>query len=188
MLRISSIAGVLVAMLAAGGISPVSAAQSSPVPRPFPTAGDRPTVPAGAQPEAPAPQRPIVTPAPPMAQSGAPTDAMLGAPGLIPASARFLEVFDIGRAQHCYLFGTNAPFAELVAYYKQVLKDGGRELFKAPAMQQFDLGKFQEQTMTYPPSVVVKDYAAGGDGYLYVNGTKEERFKSIIQIVPNPGR
>ena len=187
MTRIGSIA-VLVATLAAGGLSPAVRAQAAPVPRPFPTAGDRSAVPAGAQPEAPAPQRPIVTPAPPTAQSGAPTDAMLGFPGLIQPSAEFLEAFDIGRGQRCYLFGTNAPFAELVAYYKQVLKDGGRELFKAPAMQQFDLGKFQEQTMAYPPSVVVKDYAAAGDGYVQVVGSKDKRFKSIIQIVPNPGR
>ena len=110
-------------------------------------------------------------------------------PGVIYPTAEFLESFDIGRGQRCYLFGTNAAFAETVAYYKQTLKDGGRELFKSPtATQQFDLARFQEQTMAYPPSVVVKDYASAGDGYLHVDGTKEKRFKTIIQIVPAPGR
>ena len=110
---------------------------------------------------------------------------MLGIAGLINPSAEFLEMVDVGRGQRCYLFGTNATFTEMVAYYKQVLKDGGRELFKAPAMQQFDLGKFQEQTMAYQPSVVVKDYAFGNaEGYLHIEGTKEKRFKTVIQIVP----
>ena len=36
----------------------------------------------------------------------------------------------------------------------------GRELSKSPAMQQFDLGKFQDQAMAYQPSAVVKDYSA----------------------------
>src|SRR5437762_6946094 len=60
---------------------------------------------------------------------------------------------------------------------------------KAPAMQQFDLGKFQDQTMAYPPSVVVKDYSSGAtEGYLQVDGTRQRRFKTVIQIVPMPGR
>jgi hypothetical protein len=117
---------------------------------------------------------------------------MLGVPGVIYPTADFLTSFEIGRGQRCYLFGTNASFAEMVAYYRQVLKDGGRELFKTPAMQQFDLGKFQDQTMSYPPSVVVKDYASGSngatDGYLQVDGTRQRRFKTIVQIVPMPGR
>ena len=88
-----------------------------------------------------------------------------------------------------YLYGTSATFLDTVTYYKQLLKDGGRELFKAPAMQQFDLGRFQEQTMVYPPSVVVKDYAFGGsEGYLHVVGTREQRYKTIVQIVPGTAR
>ena len=51
-------------------------------------------------------------------------------------------------------------------------------------MQQFDLGKYQEETMAYPPSVVVKDYADGTSGYVHVKGTTERHFKTIIQIVP----
>ena len=105
--------------------------------------------------------------------------------GILAPGLEFLESFDASKDQRCYLYGTKAPFLETVAYYKQLLKDGGRELFKAPAMQQFDLGKFQELTMVYPPSVVVKDYAFGGSaGYLHVTGTKEVRYQTIVQIVP----
>ena len=65
------------------------------------------------------------------------------------------------------------------------MKNGGRTIFEAPAMQQWDLGKFQEQTMSYPPSIVVKDYSwNGSEGYLFVDGAKEKRFKTVIQIVP----
>ena len=114
---------------------------------------------------------------------------MLGVPGIIAPGLGFLESFDVGKGQRCYLYGTNATFLETVTYYKQLLKDGGRELFKSPAMQQFDLGKFQEQTMAYPPSVVVKDYAiSGSEGYLHVVGTKEQRYKTIVQIVPGTVR
>ena len=55
---------------------------------------------------------------------------------------------------------------------------------KLPAMQQFDLGRFDEDAMAYPPSVVVKDYTWNNSpGYLAVSGTTEKRFKTIIQIV-----
>jgi hypothetical protein len=155
------------------------AAQQPPPPQPFPRSGG----------SAPAP--PKATPAPPPAASataaaqdagGPPTDTTLGMPGLMFPNGEFLESFDAGRGQRCYLFGTDATFAEVLAYYKQALKDGGRELFKSPAMQQFDLGKFQDQTMTTQPAVVVKDYSAGG--YLQVKGTQSRRFATIIQIVP----
>jgi hypothetical protein len=83
------------------------------------------------------------------------------------------------------LFGSNTTYADNVAFYKKALKDGGRELFKAPAMQQFDIGRFRQETMAFPPSVVVKDYTwNNSEGYLFVDGTREKRFKTIIQIVP----
>ncbi len=167
------------------------AAQQPPPPQPFPRpAGSAapppaaPSQPAGS----PAPAAPAATTAAP-APGEAPTDASLGIPGIIFPSAQFLSAFELGRGQRCYLFGTDMSYAELVAYYKNVLKDGGRELFKAPAMQQFDLGKFQDETMAAPPSVVVKDYTfAGGEGYLHVDGMEMKRFKTVIQIVPMPGR
>jgi hypothetical protein len=106
--------------------------------------------------------------------------------------AEFLESFSAGFGQRLYLFGTNATFAEVVAFYKGELRTNGKELFKAPPMQQFDLDKFVEEKMAFPPSVVVKDYMwtglSGGlkDGYLFVDGTTEKRFKTIVQIVPGP--
>ena len=61
---------------------------------------------------------------------------------------------------------------------RNTLRDGGHELFKAPAMQQFDLGKFRDDAMAYPPSVVVKDYTwtIDGDpsaGYLVIDGASK---------------
>ena len=102
-------------------------------------------------------------------------------------TADFLEEFDAGRGQKYLLYGTDAPFETIVTFYRQVLKTGGRELYRAPAMQQFDLGRFQDDRMAYPPSVVVKDYATGEPtGYLFVNGVTEKRYRTVIQIVPPP--
>jgi len=129
-------------------------------PKPFPSAG--------------APQTP---PAAPM------SDSPIAAP-LYPA-AQFLEVIDAGKGQQFHLYGTDAPFADIVAYYKATMKNGGRVLFQAPAMHQFDLGRYQEETMAYPPSVVIKDYTwNGSEGYLHVSGGASKRYKTIIQIVP----
>jgi hypothetical protein len=134
-------------------------------------------------------QPPAVTTAP--APAGTPTEASLGVkffPG-----AEYLGSFDAGRGQRLYLFGTNAAFAEVVAFYKQQLR-GSSELFKEPAMQQFDIpgAKFQKESMAFPPSVTVKDYTwtgvTGGltEGYLFVDGATEKRFKTVVQIVPAP--
>ena len=75
-----------------------------------------------------------------------------------------------------------------VDYYKARLRNNGREIFETPATQQFELGRFDDDTMAFPPSVVVKDYSwSGWEGYLVVQGTTERRFKTIIQIVPGAG-
>jgi hypothetical protein len=169
-MRDLSLAALLIVM-------PVSAfAQTAPpVPKPFPgTTNPATSAPATAT---------VPTPAAPEAAAQATTPT--GVP-VYPA-AKFLESFDAGQGQQYQLYGVDAPFAEIVAYYKSVLKNGGRTLFQAPAMHQFDLGRFQEQTMAYPPSVVVKDYTWNGSaGYLHVVGTTETRYKTIIQIVPPP--
>lgn len=162
--------------------------QTPPVPKPFPQPGQTTppaTAPAKPGPSAtpPAPQSPTPPAALSAAPSGPPADASLGVP-LYP-TAQFLESFNAGRGQRYHLFGANAAYTEVVGYYRNVLKNGGRTIFEAPAMQQWELAKFQEQTMAYPPSVVVKDYTWGGaEGYLFVDGTTEKRFKTIIQIVP----
>jgi len=175
-----------------------------PVPRPFP----QPNQPSSPPPSSTTPPPSSTTPPPtaapkvpaqpapaPVATSTAvanrPTERDLGVP-IYPA-AEYLESYDAGHGQRFYLFGTNTAFADIVAYYKNMLHDSGRELFKAPAMQQFDLGKFRDDTMAYPPSVVVKDYtwAPDGqrsDGYLAVDGTRGKRYKTVIQIVPATGK
>ena len=100
-------------------------------------------------------------------------------------TAEFIDGFDAGSGQRYYLYGTDMPFEDIVAYYRGVLKNGGRELFREPPTRQFDLGRYQENTMAYPPSVVVKDYTWNGSpGYLAVSGTTEKRYRTVIQIVP----
>lgn len=150
------------------GAAPASAQTPPPRPLPFPTAGSAPAAPAPAQ--------------------VAPTDSALGAP-IYPAAV-FLETIDAGKGgQQYHLYGTDAPFADIVNYYKTTLRNNGRTIFQAPAMHQFELGRFQEQTMAYPPSVVVKDYLWNGSaGYLHVDGTVQRRFPTIIQIVPATGK
>ena len=154
--------------------------QTPPVPKPFPKPGQPGTVTtAPAPPTGPVTEKPAQPPT--QVPTGTPTEASLGAP-LYPTS-EFLESFDAGRGQRYYLFGTNAAYTEIIGYYKNVMKNGGRTIFEAPAMQQWELGKFQEQSMAYPPSIVVKDYTwNGSSGYLFVDGAKERRFKTIIQI------
>lgn len=155
--------GVLAVLVGAG---PVFANQTQGVqgPKPFPTPGT-----AQAPAAAPISESPIAAPLYPTAQ--------------------FLEVIDAGKGQQFHLYGTDTAFAEIVNYYKATLKNGGRVLFQAPAMHQFDLGRYQEETMAYPPSVVIKDYTwNGSEGYLHIAGAAGKRYKTIIQIVPAPLR
>jgi len=147
-----------------------------PVPRPFPGA---PTAPTQGKPADPA----GTTSGAARTAQAAPTAAELGNAPVYPG-AEYLDTFDAGRGQQYVIYGTNAPFTDIVAYYRNVLKSGGRELFKTPAMHQFDLGRFEEETMAFPPSVVVKDYTWNGSaGYLVISGTTEKRYRTIIQIV-----
>lgn len=111
---------------------------------------------------------------------------MLGLP--IYPSAQFIASYDAGHGQRYYLFGSEAKFPELVKYYQSVLKVRGTLVFDAPATQVFEIGRFREETMAFPPGVTIKDYTWNGSaGYLnpQKNG-KPERFPSVIQIVPAP--
>jgi hypothetical protein len=188
------------ALLAATLLTLCSTAQAAliqdvPPPQPFPRPGSR-TPPPSPAPSVPTPAAPAPTPAAPApaasaptAPSDQPTDESLGFPGIIYPTAEFLDAYDVGGDQRSYLFGTNLSHTEMIAYYRTILRDGGRELFRAPAMRQFDLGRFDDRTMAAQPSVVVKDYSFGNsEGYLHVDGTESRRFKTIIQIVPPPGR
>ena len=52
----------------------------------------------------------------------------------------------------------------------------------------FEVGRFREESMAFPPGVTVKDYTWGGAGG-YLNpkaGAQPERFPTIIQIVAVP--
>ena len=70
-----------------------------------------------------------------------------------------------------------------------MLKQKGELVFEEPPVHMFDIGRFREESMAFPPSVTVKDYTWGGaPGYLNPRrGAEPARFKTIIQIVPSPG-
>ncbi len=174
----------LVAFLAALPHALAAQTQQPPVPKPFPQPGQatKAAPPPAQQPPQQQPAKPATSPEP----TGAPTEATLGVP-LYP-NAEFITSYDAGQGQRYYLFGTNAPFATVVSYYKNVLKDKGELVFEEPPVHEFDIGRFREETMAFPPSVTVKDYTWGGmEGYLNPKpGAQPQRFKTIVQIVPIP--
>lgn len=182
---------------------PPALALGAQTPAPFP----RPAQPSGARPQPPPVQPPVAPPpsgqppagqpknpapsssAPPSAagqDAAAPTEITLGVP--VYPSATYLESYDAGRGQRFFLFGSEADFLQVVAFYKTALKQRGDLIFEEPPMQMFELGKFREETMAFPPSVTVKDYGWGGSqGYLNPKrGGSPARFRTIIQVVPAP--
>lgn len=101
-------------------------------------------------------------------------------------TAQFITSYDAGRGQRFYLFGVVSSYLEMVTYYRTALKQKGNELFEAPPTHQFEIGRFREETMAFPPSITIKDYTFGGSaGYPNAKrGGQPERFATIIQIVP----
>lgn len=173
----------VVALAVAIGVSAGSLAFAQP--KPFPRPGQPPPAPVPPPATQPPPAQPPATqpavPQPP----GSPTDTTLGLP--IYPGAQFISSFDAGLGQRYYLFGTNTSFADIVSYYKTVLKEKGELVFDAPAIHMFEVGKFKEETMAFPPGVTVKDYTwNGSEGYLHVKGPSGTRFRTVIQIVPVP--
>ena len=161
----------------------IAAAQS---PQPFPRPGEsRPGSPPSAQTPAPAKPQPA-KPVPPLKQPGDPTEATLGVP-IYPGS-QFIASYDAGRGQRYYLFGTTSDFAQTVTFYRNVLKQRGELVYEEPPIHMFDVGRYREETMAFPPGVTVKDYTwAGSAGYLNPKrGVEPSRFKTIVQIVPAP--
>jgi hypothetical protein len=156
----------------------LTAAQAPP---PFPKP-DRPA-PAPAAPTQP-PTKPA-TPTTKPAGAGVPTEATLGVP-LYPG-AIFIASYDAGRGQRFYLFGAAATFANMVTYYRTTLKQRGTDLFESPPTHQFEVGRFREETMAFPPSVTIKDFTWGGSaGYPNPKpGAQPSHFATIIQIVPS---
>lgn len=162
--------------------------QPPPVPQPFPRGGSpQQTAPA---PQSPPAQPPAASaPGKPGQPEAAPTEAMLGLP-LYPG-AQFLTSYDAGRGQRYYLFGSAAPFVDVVTYYRSALKQKGELVYEIPATHEFDVGKFREETMAFPPGVTVKDFQSDvSEGFPNPKpGGQPARFKSVIQIVPAvPGR
>jgi hypothetical protein len=115
-----------------------------------------------------------------------PSEAALGFP-IYPA-AQFIASYDAGRGQRYYLFGSTAPFADLVTYYRTQLKEKGNLVFDDPPTHMFEIGKFNNDTMAFPPGVTIKDWTSGGSkGYPSAKaGAPAARFPSIIMIVPAP--
>lgn len=162
--------GLLIAMLMSGGLIHGQA------PQPFP----KPPQPS---PTAPAPPKPG---AKPPAAPDVPSEATLGVP--VYPGAQFITSYDAGRGQRFYLYGVGATFADMVAYYRTALKQRGNDLFESPPTHQFEVGRFREETMAFPPSVTIKDFTWGGSaGYPNPKrGSQPQHFATIIQIVPAP--
>jgi hypothetical protein len=158
-----------------------SSQQQPPAPQPFPKPGSSQTAPPTSLPQPP----PVATPKPPSTQVDAPpNDATLGL--AVYPGAQFIASYNAGRGQRFYIFGSAAPFVDLVTYYRTLLRQKGDLVFEAPATHQFDIGKFNEDTMAFPPSVTIKDFQSDlSRGYPNPKpGGQPASFPTIIQIVP----
>jgi len=156
-------------------------------PQPFPRPNTAPPpTPSAPAPQAPPPAQPVARPAVPAADPGAPTEGALGFP-IYPA-AKFIASYEAGRAQRYHIFGATAPFADLVTYYRTVLEERGDRVFEEPPTHMFEVGRFSEETMAFPPGVTIKDWTSGGSaGYPNPKpGAQPARFPTIIMIVPVP--
>ncbi len=155
-------------------------------PRPFPQPGTRTVAPPPAALPAPVPE--TVQAPPPRAATvpGEPSAATLGLP-LYP-TAQFVTSYDAGRGQRYYLFGTTANFTEVVAYYRVQLKEKGNLVFDEPPTHMFEVGRFRDDVMAFPPGVTVKDWTFGGSqGYPNPKrGSQPARFPTIVILVPAP--
>ncbi len=146
-----------------------------PVPRPFPLPSS-PAAPRAAEQGEAASQDP----------GAPPTEALLGLP-LYP-NLQYIGSYDAGQGQRYYLFGTAAPFGDIVAYYSSVLRQRGSLVFDVPPTHMFEVGRFREDRMVFPPGVTVKDYTWGGlKGYPNPDPNGQpERFPTVIQFVAVP--
>jgi hypothetical protein len=103
-------------------------------------------------------------------------------------AAQFLSSYDAGRSQRFYVYGTTSPFADIVNFYRTQLDERGNLVFKEPPTHMFEVGRFREETMAFPPGVTVKDWTWGGSqGYPNPKlGAQPSRFPTVIIIVPPP--
>jgi len=142
---------------------------------------DQATPPASQRPQ---PPRAVTAPQPLFPEEPAPTEQVLGV--TVYPGAVFLTSYEAGKGQRFYLYGSTAGYTELLAYYRTLLKQRGTAIFENPATHIFEVGKYDENAMAFPPSVTIKDYTSGGNGG-FLNpkpGRSPERFPTVIQIVP----
>ena len=69
-----------------------------------------------------------------------------------------------------------------------MLKERGNQVFEEPPTHMFEVGRFREETMAFPPGVTIKDWTWGGtEGYPNPKPDGQPaRFPTIIMIVPAP--
>jgi hypothetical protein len=173
----------MVVALALGAALAASPVQTPPRPQPFPS----PAAPATQAPARPAqPIQPAAAPQP--SASEAPTEAVLGV--TVYPGAQFIASYSAGRNQRYYLFGSSASFSVLVTYYRTLLKQRGELVYELPATHEFDVGRFDDNTMAFPPGVTIKDFQSDvSRGFPNPKpGGEPARFPTIIQIVPVTGK
>jgi hypothetical protein len=134
--------------------------------------------------ETPVPELPTLPTDP-----SSPSDSSLGMP-IYPA-AQFIASYDAGRGQRYYVFGTTAAFNSIVTYYRSQLDEGGDRVFDEPPTHVFEVGRFDDDTMAFPPGVTVKDWLWGGSlGYPNPDPNPElgqpDRFPTVFVMVPAP--
>jgi hypothetical protein len=174
----------------------LAAQTPQPFPRPGETQAPRrpqpaPTAPA---PSPPAGQTPPATKQPTAPSSNQPQSSPDGAPPAtevwfpVYPAAQFLTSYDAGRGQRYYIYGATAPFADVIMFYRSQLDERGSLVFKEPPTHMFEVGRFRDETMAFPPGVTIKDWTWGGSaGYLNPKPKAQpQRFPTIIMIVPPP--
>jgi hypothetical protein len=126
------------------------------------------------------------TPAAASPEPVGPTPEELGLP--IYPGAKFITSYDAGLGQRFFLFGSTAAFADVVNFYKLQLKLRGELIFDVPATHTFEVGRYKDTEIAFPPGVTVKDYTwNGSDGFLNARpGASPARYPTVIQLVPAP--
>ena len=103
-------------------------------------------------------------------------------------AAQFIAAYDAGRGQQYLVYGSTAPFVDIVTYYRNQLRERGNQVFDDPLTHMFEVGRFRAEAMAFPPGVTIKDWTSGGSkGYPNPKvGAEPARYPTIIMIVPPP--
>ena len=83
-----------------------------------------------------------------------------------------------GRGQRYYLYGSDCLVCGAGQVLPERAEERGELVFDAPATHVFEVGRFREETMAYPPGVTIKDYTSNGSRGLSEpeNGAQPARF------------